>query len=130
LVGSSVVEDRQVKLAKALGVGEYVDFDDLPAHDREAEYDTRPSAWSPHGSRGSVHKRRLCGPGMPREGLGHGRRTTDLARCACLHGCAVGSEHDVRVEHREKRVEVTASRGSEEGAARGGGGREVRIGPD
>jgi hypothetical protein len=25
-----------------------------------------------------------------------------------LYGCAVGSEHDVRIEHREKRVDVTA----------------------
>jgi hypothetical protein len=40
----SVVKDRQVELAKALGVGEHVDFDDLPARNREAEYDTRSSA--------------------------------------------------------------------------------------
>src|SRR2546425_4929585 len=39
-VGSSVVEDRQVELVEALGVGEYVDCDDLPARDREAEDDT------------------------------------------------------------------------------------------
>ena len=63
-----VVQDRQVELAKALGVGEHVDFDDLPARNREAEYDTRPSAWSPHGAHRSVHERRLCGPGTPLNG--------------------------------------------------------------
>jgi hypothetical protein len=36
-VCSSVVEDRQFELAKALGVGDHVDLDDLPEHDREAE---------------------------------------------------------------------------------------------
>ena len=35
-----------------------------------------------------------------------------------LHGCAVGSEHDVWVEHREQRGEITAARGSEEGVDR------------
>jgi hypothetical protein len=34
-VGSSVVEDRQVELAEALGVGDHVDLDDLTARDRE-----------------------------------------------------------------------------------------------
>jgi hypothetical protein len=79
------------------------------------QYHGRPSALNPHQSRGSVHQRRLCGPGAPREGVGHGRRTADLSRSAHLNGCAVGSEHDVWVEHREKRLEVTAARGSEEG---------------
>jgi hypothetical protein len=59
----SVAEDRQVELAKALGVGEYLDFDDLPARDREAKDDSRPSTRSPHGSHGSVHQRHSCGPG-------------------------------------------------------------------
>jgi hypothetical protein len=114
-VGSAVVEDRQVELAEALVVGDQVNFDDLAARDREAEYAPRPPARSPHESHGSVHERRLCGPGTPREGVGHGRRTADLTRCARMHGRAVGSEHDVWVEHREKRVEVTAARGSKEG---------------
>jgi hypothetical protein len=34
---SSVVEHRQVELAKARWVGDHVDLDDLPALDREAE---------------------------------------------------------------------------------------------
>src|SRR5947208_3512344 len=32
-----------------------------------------------------------------------------------MHGRLVGSEHDIWVEYREKRVEVTAARGSEKG---------------
>ncbi len=76
---ASVVEDRQIELAEACGVGEYVDFDDLPARDREAEYDTRSSAGSPHGPSGSVHECQLSGPGTPQEGVGHGPRTSDLS---------------------------------------------------
>jgi hypothetical protein len=37
----SVVEDRQVEMAEAVEVGDQVDPDDLPARDREAEYNTR-----------------------------------------------------------------------------------------
>src|SRR5687767_12110327 len=105
----------RVKLAEARGVGEYVDCDDLPAPDREA-YDRKRSSTPSHDdSCGSVHERRLCEPAKPREGeplLGHGRRTADLPRCARRHGTAVDSEHDVWVEHREKRLEVTVARGS------------------
>jgi hypothetical protein len=52
----------------------------------------------------------LCEAGTPREGerlLGHGRRTADLPWGARRHGGAVGSEHDVWIEHREQRSEVT-----------------------
>jgi predicted enzyme related to lactoylglutathione lyase len=34
-------------MAKAVGVGDQLDFDDLPARKREMEYDTRPSARRP-----------------------------------------------------------------------------------
>ncbi len=63
---ASVVEYCQVELAQALGVGYEVDFEDLPELDREAEDDTRPSAWSPDGSHRSVHERRLGSAGAPR----------------------------------------------------------------
>ncbi len=69
----------------------------------------------PHESRGAIHERRLGGPGASLEGVGHGLRTADLRGCAHLHGCGVGSEHDLGVEHGEQRGEVTAARGSEEG---------------
>jgi len=110
---------------QARRVGDYLDSGDLPARDREGESDARLSVRSPHGSRGSVHERRLRESGAPRERVGHDRRTADLRRqlrcaltlprCARLHGYAVGSEHDLWVEQCEKRGEVTAARGSEEG---------------
>ncbi len=111
---SSVVEDRQVELAKPLGVSDQVDFGDLPADDREAEHDTRPPAWSPHRSRGTVDEHRLGEPGTPGEGASHGRRTAHFPGSARIHGCAICSEHDVWVEQRQQRVEVAAARGGEE----------------
>jgi len=90
MVGSSVAEDRQVELAKALGVGEQVDGDDLSGRDREAKYHPRLSARSPYESHSFIHQRRLCSPSTPRQGTGHGRRTADLLGCAHMHGCGVG----------------------------------------
>ncbi len=55
-----------------------MDFDDLPARDREVEYDTRPSARSPHGSHGTVDEHRLGEPGTPREGSATGRQVDDI----------------------------------------------------
>jgi hypothetical protein len=56
--------------------------------------------------------------GQPRKSerlLGDGPRTAQLSRRARRHGTAVGSDHDVWIENREKRVQVTAARGCEEG---------------
>lgn len=47
---------------------------------------------------------------------------------ARLDGCAIGPEHDVRVEHRERRGEVTVARGSEEGLDDGSRTAEVGLG--
>src|SRR5216683_343784 len=105
-------------MAEAYGVGDHVDLDDLPAREREAERPEQPSARSQDDSHRPVHERRSCEPGTPREVyrlLGPGPRTADLPRCARSHGSLVGSDHDVRVEDREKPVEVTAAQGSEEG---------------
>ncbi len=102
-------------MAEPHGVGDQVDGDDHPARDREAEDDTRLFARSPHGSGGPVHECRLCRASMPRQGVGHGRRAADLARCTQMHGRGVGAEHDIWVEQRDQRVEITAARGREEG---------------
>jgi hypothetical protein len=110
---ASVVEEGQIELVNALGVGDRVDLDDLPATDREAEYHKEPSTRSHHDSHRSVDERRSCSPGTP---LDHGWRTTDPPRCARRRGTAVCSEHYLRVEHRNKRVEVSGARGSKEGA--------------
>ena len=53
---ASVVEDRpEVEPAEALGVGQYVDLDDLPAGDREAHDRERLSPRARYGPRGPVH---------------------------------------------------------------------------
>jgi hypothetical protein len=52
----------------------------------------------------------------------------NLARCAALYGCAIGAEQDVWVEHREKRVEVTGARGSEEGVDKFALAGEIGVG--
>jgi hypothetical protein len=46
LVGVSVVDDGQLELGNAIGVGDRVDRDNLPARDREAEYHEEPSTRS------------------------------------------------------------------------------------
>src|SRR5829696_470094 len=115
---ASVVENRQVELPQALGVGEDVDLDDLAARDREAHYRKRPSTLKHDGSCGSVNARRSYEGGEPREDerlLSHVLRTAHLPRCARRYATAVGSEHDVRVEHRDERFKVPVSCGSEEG---------------
>src|SRR5450631_924378 len=58
----SVVEDRQVELTQTGGVGEHVDFDDLPVHDREAHDGKGPSTWSDDDSRRPVDQRRSSRP--------------------------------------------------------------------
>src|SRR5262249_12063637 len=57
-----VVEHHQVELYEARGVGEQVDFDDLPTRDREAKDDERLSAPHPHQSRSSIHGRSVTFP--------------------------------------------------------------------
>ena len=81
----------------------------LPRVIVKAKHDARPSARSPHGSRGAVHERRLCGAGTPREGPGDGGGAPDFLRRARRHGGVIGSKHDIRIERREQRVEVTAA---------------------
>jgi hypothetical protein len=114
-VFGSIAEGLQFEPKKVLGVGYQVDTDDLPALDRKVEDATRPPTAGPHGPRGPVDERRSRRPCTPREGAGHGTRVSDLLRCARTHGGAVGPEHDVRVEQRQKRPKVALARGGEEG---------------
>ena len=48
MVGSSVAEDRQLELAKALRVGDHIDSDDPLAPDREAEHEEQPHTRGGH----------------------------------------------------------------------------------
>jgi len=114
-VGSSVVEECQIELAKALEVGDQVDCDDFLSGDREAEVGRRLAARRPPQRHDSIHERRAGGLGTSREGVGHGCRTPDLPRCAGVDGGLVGPEHDVWVEQRQKCDEVAAARGGQEG---------------
>src|SRR4029434_643908 len=65
-----------------------------------------------------VHERRLCEPRKPRVGkclLRHRRRAADFLGCVSARSRAVGSDHDLWVKYPEKRIKISATRGSEEG---------------
>ena len=113
---ASAVEESQVQLVEALELGHRVDLYYLPAPDLEVQYHKEPSTRGHDDTHGSIHERRSRGPGTSYERPpGHGGRTADLPRCDRRQGGTVGSEHDVRIEHRDKRVEVSIARGGEEG---------------
>jgi len=103
---------------EARRVGDHVHVDDLPLREREGDDPEQSSTRSQDDSHRTVHERnsREPGPAPEVERLpGPGPRTADLPRCARSDGSLVGPDHDVRVEHREKPVEVPAAQGSEEG---------------
>lgn len=110
LVGSSVVEDRQIELAEAVGVGDHVDLDGLPGRDREAETSSRPRGataiptapftsagcanWVTHreGARLPCHGRRTANHHrLARSAVGH-RRPLRTSR-TCSRRCD-GRHHD------------------------------------
>lgn len=67
------------------------------------------------GSHSSVHESGLCEPGTlckVARLLDHSRCTPDLPGYAWRHSGAVGPNHNIRVEKREKRLKVTTTRGS------------------
>src|SRR5262249_28793751 len=108
---------RQVELAKALGVGEDVDLDDLPVPDREAHDRNWPATWRYDNAGGPVHQCRPHERGEPREGerlLGDGPSAADHRWDAHRHDPEVGLEHHIWVENRHEHSEVAIARGSEE----------------
>src|SRR5262249_57807104 len=101
-IGPSVTENPQIKMVKALGIGHHVNCDYPPAPDRECQYDAQSAMGGHDDSRGSVNKRHLCEPRTTRAGerlFGYQRRTAVLPRCASRDRRAVGTEHDLVVEH-------------------------------
>ena len=81
----SILEYRQLELAEAFGVGDYVDLDDLPASDRKTECTKQPSTRSHDDSHRSVYERQSCEARAARVGersLGPSPRTADLPRYA------------------------------------------------
>src|SRR3954452_7942047 len=112
------VEDRQVELAEALGVGEDVHLDDPSVPDREARDRERPPV--PDGDRAdrTVDERRPHLDIEAREGerlAGHVGRSPDNPRGADGSGTAVGPADHVRVQHLEQPLEVALARGREKG---------------
>src|SRR5262249_17488539 len=117
-IHSSIIEDPQYKLAKPLGVGDHVNFDDPPAPDRESQNDTQPPIRDHNNSRDSVNARHLSEPGPPREGhriLSHSRRPAHRGWHTSGDSRAIGPDHDIRVEDREQRLKITVARSGEKG---------------
>jgi hypothetical protein len=69
---------------------------------------------NPRESCHAIHKCRLGGLRASLESVRHCLRAADFRRCAHLHRCTIGSDHDVRIEHFKKCVEVACARGCEE----------------
>src|SRR5262245_18552175 len=117
-IDSSIIEDLQYKLAKPLGVGDHVNFDDPPAPDREGQNNAQPPIWGYDDSRNSINQRHLREPGTPREGervFSHGRRPAHLGWRTSGDSHAIGPDHDIWVEDREQRLEITVARSGEKG---------------
>ncbi len=84
----------------------------------EGHYQEQSSLRSQDDSHGSIHEPKLAEPGAPRGGEripGHSRCTTNFPGSAWRHGGAVSPKQDIWVQHREKSLEVTPARGSQEG---------------
>src|SRR5829696_1684845 len=115
LTDSSTREHCQVELANTFRIGDGVDGDDLAIPDGEVEDHQEPPPWRYDDAHGAVDENRLGGPGTAHNpSATHGRGAAGLPWCTRGQGCAVGSQNDVRVEHREQRLEVAAARGGEE----------------
>jgi hypothetical protein len=97
-------EDGQLELVESSRVGDHIDLSDLPFSDYQAKGEIQLSTRAHDDSHSSVHQSRLCESRPLRVGkrfLGDGPRAADLCGCACRHGGAVDSAHNVRVEHCE-----------------------------
>jgi hypothetical protein len=55
---------RKVELVQACRVGDYFDFDDFPALDRQGHHGEQAAAWGHDEAGGSVHQRRLRVQGL------------------------------------------------------------------
>src|SRR5262245_53415363 len=103
-MATTSTEDRQVKLAQARGIGEYIEFDNLVTPDCEAHDRRRLSSRKPRNhSGGPVHQHPLCELGELRKDerlLSHGLCTANLPRHTRRHATAIGSQHDLWVKHR------------------------------
>jgi hypothetical protein len=92
----------------------------LPYATEKANTDARSSLLSPHESGahtspGLRPRAPVARPEHSREHFGNGRGATGHLRCAHVVRGTIGTEHDMWVQDRRQRVEVTAARRGEEG---------------
>src|SRR5829696_3056579 len=112
LTDSSIREHCQVELAETLWIGNRIDGYDLSVPDHEVEDHQEPSPRRHDDAHGAVDEYRLGGPSAAHHRpASHGRGAAGLPWCSRARGRAVGSQHDVRIEHREQRLEVATARG-------------------
>lgn len=114
-------------MAQAFGVGDDLDFGDLSVCKCEAEHELQVATRGYDDAHSSVHECWLRLLGSARELLGYGCRATKLLWRAQRHLCRLEAEHNVRVKHGEEGIEVTGTRGREEGANNFSLAREVTI---
>jgi hypothetical protein len=112
----------QAQLVQVGRIGDHIDGNDLAISDRETQEGQKPSTRGQridyHDSHRSVHEhqlRELSAFQQTPECAGCGLRSTDLLCCTSGHGCAVGSDHDIRIEHCQQRVKGPFARGGKEG---------------
>src|SRR5262249_33057585 len=123
---------RKVEAAQPFGIGEDVNLNDPPSLNRKTHDRKRLAARQPgNDSSGPIDEHRLRRGGKSGEGkrlLGHSPGATDFPGRAERNKTAVGSNHDMRIEYSEKRVEVAGSSSSEKGINNFTLAAEVRIG--
>src|SRR5665811_2324526 len=110
-----IVEEFQFELPDVRWVGDQVDGDNLAVPDGEVDDNARRPARRPDSPWHAIDEGWFRGLGTAREGLCHRRRTYGLPIAAHRHGDTVGADHGVRIEQRDKRLEVTDARGRQKG---------------
>src|SRR6266849_10765008 len=107
---SLILQNCEVELTQPFRIADGLDLDDLPAPDREVEYHHEPPTRSHDHSDRPIDERRLCSPCAALDGsVRDGGGTADLRRRA-TQGGSVASQHSVRIEDCQKRVEVAVAR--------------------
>ena len=82
-----------------------------------ADRETQPPTGSHHDAHTPFDQNRSCEPSKIRvceRLLHHCRGTSEFSGRARTHGSAVGPAHNIRIEHGEKRVEITVAQSTEE----------------
>ena len=109
---SSAFDSGQIEPTESLRIRQNVDLDDPAAGEREAEHAERsPIRTARHDSNASVHQDDMIREAQLRERGGlcsHGVSATHHARRA-RERSAIGSQHDVWIEHGDQALEVAVA---------------------